>query len=330
MHNEPLNIITLFIDAMSRNHFHRRLPRTRKALEKLTSSSTSTSNLYELFRYHSVGINTSPNTRALWAGIDEGNTTAAGKPIWEQFEESGYISARVDPMCQDWSAYYNPASFPPTEYIAPRISHEHIAFSCFPPTVLIGKANSGNFAGAASIKARCFSDTHVGWHILDWSSALISAYQGREPYFLSAAFMEAHEGSGEVLRTLDSRLESFLGEETSPVDWNRTVLLIVSDHGALMGLNNAFFENGKVEAKNPFAAFVVPKWYMSEEQRHEKLTRAQGELVTPHDIYETLRGLKREGSRDLEMKRGKDMLRDRIGDLTCSEAGISEDMCRCR
>jgi len=142
--------------------------------------------------------------------------------------------------------------------------------------------------------------------------------------------MEAHEGSGEVLRTLDSRLESFLGEETSPVDWNRTVLLIVSDHGALMGLNNAFFENGKVEAKNPFAAFVVPKWYMSEEQRHEKLTRAQGELVTPHDIYETLRGLKREGSRDLEMKRGKDMLRDRIGDLTCSEAGISEDMCRCR
>ncbi|TVY60778.1 hypothetical protein LSUE1_G008574 [Lachnellula suecica] len=306
---QGLNVVTLFIDAMSRNHFHRRLPRTREALEKLTGMETSESSLYELFRYHSVGTNTTPNTRAPWAGLNESDAGTSGTPIWEEFEDAGYVSARIDPMCQDWSAYYNSASFPDGDFIDPRISHEHIAFSCIPPTVPVGKDNSGNFAGPASIKSRCFSDTHVGWHILDWASKFVDTYQGNRRFFLNAAFMESHEGSGEVLQTLDSRLESFFNVETSPSDWNTTAVLIVSDHGALMGLNNAFFHNGKVEAKNPFAAFVMPRWYMEMEERNERLTEAKGELVTPHDIYETLQGLKIGGSSRMENQRGKDLMK---------------------
>jgi hypothetical protein len=327
--NRGLNVVVLFIDAMSRNHFHRRLPQTKLAIEALTRAPTSVSQLYEFFRYHSVGINTTPNTRALWAGVDEHNITASHKPLWEEFEDAGYISARADPMCQDWSAYYEGSIFPNTTKIAPKLSHEHISFSCLPPHLPIGKANSGNFAGPASIKARCFSDTHIGWHILDWGSEFIANYQDDIPYHLNAAFMEAHEGSGEVLRTLDQRLAEFFDPGKSMVDFNTTAVVIVSDHGALMGLNNAFFENGKVEAKNPFAGFVLPSWFVDQKGRGERLASAAGRLVTPHDMYETLRGLMGDAAITERHSRGVNLMREGIGDRSCQEAGIDEEFCRC-
>lgn len=336
--NKPkLNVITLFIDAMSRPHFHRRLPGTRQALEYLTSP-TSPSILYDFSRYHSVGINTTPNTRALWAGLPpskDSDDSSSPAPIWEDFASSGYTVGRADPMCQDWAAYYSPSHFPDgATSIPPRIAHEHIAFSCLPSIVPIGKSNSGNFKGPASIKARCVSDTHVGWHILDWCSKFIRNYDGKSPYFLNAAFMESHEGSGEVIATLDERLARFFtpGAEEEGIDWNSTVVAVLSDHGALMGLNNAFFENGHTEAKNPFAALIMPRWYTEagNGERGELLGAAAGELVTPFDFYETLRGLGELEQGPLAERRGRDLSREWIGSRTCKDVGIEESFCRCR
>ncbi|KUJ17417.1 uncharacterized protein LY89DRAFT_718117 [Mollisia scopiformis] len=335
--DKRLNIIILFIDAMSRAHFHRRLPLTQHALELLTGSPSSTSTLYPLTRYHSIGINTTPNTRALWAGLPTSSLTTSFLPIWEQFQSHGYTSARVDPMCQDWTAYYDagtfPSSSPSSSFISQKIAHEHIAFSCLPPHLPIGKDNAGNFAGPASIKARCFSDTHIGHHVLDWTESFISSYQSpspRTPYFLNAAFMEAHEGSSEVLRTLDARLATFFSPTTSAVNWNSTAVVMVSDHGALMGLNNAFFENGRVEAKNPFAAFVLPDWFMGQEDREDRFRGAVGRLVTPFDVYETVRGIGGVRGGGERSGGGVDLLRDGVGDRSCGEAGIAEEFCRCR
>lgn len=347
-----LNVITLFMDAVSRPQFHRRLPKTRETLERLTAKPGSSSSLFEFWRYHTVGLNTSPNTRALWAGllsIDDmhHSPTVEGPPLWEQYESAGYVAARVDPMCQDWSAYYNVehlGNSTSSDPIRPRISHEHLAWSCMPPYLPIGKHFAGNFAGSTSIKARCISDTYVGWHALDWSEDFIRTYQAgasQRAFHLNAAFMEGHEGSGEVLATLDDRLASFLDPETGPINYGNTAVVIVSDHGALMGLNYAFLTNGKVEAANPFAAMILPDAYLArkgnDRSRRNNLERNSARLVTAFDLYETMRGFMgdRKGSvsdwasRTRHARIGVDLLRQRLPDRSCADVGIAEKDCRC-
>lgn len=102
-----LNVVTLFVDSISRPMFHRRLPKTVAALELAGHSpeatgkniSSSPATLFDFFRFHTVGINTGPNTRALWAGLEDDGSE--GVPLWEQFRDAGYVTGRADSMCQD-------------------------------------------------------------------------------------------------------------------------------------------------------------------------------------------------------------------------------------
>lgn len=392
--SEALNVVCIFIDAVSRAHFHRRLPQTVKAIERLAGRDSSDSpELFEFFRYHTVGLNTSPNTRAMWAGLEAERPIdtepraedAFAAPLWEQFQSAGYVSSRIDPMCQDWSAYYNPShlstlldsqasnSTPP--YLdrlpgGPRIAHEQLTWSCLPPYLPLGLHFAGNFAGATSIKSRCLSGTHVGWHALDWADSFLDAYGSKadapRAFHINAAFMEGHEGSGEVLATLDERLASFLGGPTSKIDYSNTAVVIASDHGALMGLNNALFTNGKVEAANPFAALLLPKSWTSQAATSDADSRAGGEpsesetapttqasarrdtsarptrwellyhsqtqLITAFDIYETLRGFMPSKARQQAVpsqRRGYDLAREAVPVRSCADAGIDAAACRC-
>lgn len=109
---ESLNVVTLFFDSVNRSVFHKRLPKTVGALEAIAhlpgERSEKTVSLTEFFRYHVVGMNTPPNTRALWAGQSEYNLSdeklwIEGKPIWEQYHDAGYVSARADSNCEDVS-----------------------------------------------------------------------------------------------------------------------------------------------------------------------------------------------------------------------------------
>lgn len=394
---DGLNVIVIFIDAVSRAHFHHRLPRTVHAIEDLVGPASASARLFEFFRYSTVGLNTSPNTRALWAGLEkerprsvaEAVSSTSNAPIWEQFQAAGYVAGRIDPDCQDWSAYYDPlhlssgsqsnsteSMLQSAEYLpsGPRISHEQLAWSCLPPYYPLGVHFAGNFAGATSIKARCLSGTHVGWQTLDWADSFLEAYSGQEEdrkaFHLHASFMESHEGSGEVLASLDSRLASFLDPESSKIDYSNTAVVIVSDHGPLMGLNNAFFKSGKVEASNPFAAIILPReWtdaaaYLetqmsdarvvnrkeytkvdtldcpyqacdpdAELSRGDLLSEAQGRLVTGFDFYETIRGFMPRAKREnLQHKplRGYDLAREFVPARSCRDAGVPEEFCRCK
>lgn len=140
----------------------------------------------------------------------------------------------------------------------------------------------------------------------------------------------------------------------------------MSDHGQLMGLNNAFFLGGKVEAANPFAALLVPndwvdaaadpvietKFACSEDlegtdsqdfphetctgsaqpSRGELLAQSQAQLVTAFDLYETMRGFMPRALRQQihrSSRRGYDLAREKIPARSCSEAGIEEEACRC-
>lgn len=354
-------MIVLFIDSMSRAAFHRKLPQSKAVLEQQSSSdvfekTTSSSTLFEFWRYHSVGLNTGPNTIAMFTGLEQHCTLADEfrhceaenasathvPPLWQLFDEAGYTSARIDPLCQDWEEYYNPppASLSTSDntFITPKISNEHISYSCLPPAMPRTKLEKGNFAGPTSIKAHCLYSQHISHHELDWAESFISRQNdAHSPFFLMAGFMEGHEGSSAVLSTVDDRLAAFLDAEQGVIDYNNTAVVIVSDHGALMGLNYAFTENGKVEAQNPFLAMMLPGWWLEKsssvtikDSRRGNIGDASRRLITGLDVFETVKGFMGQENWSPSSAKGVDLAREGVDDRTCADVGISEDFCRCR
>ncbi|KAI8594186.1 hypothetical protein BDZ88DRAFT_402879 [Geranomyces variabilis] len=333
-----LNVVFVFIDAVSRRHFFRKMPKTVATLEQFAARSDATDTrpeqpvLHQFFRYHAIGLNTGPNTRGLWADIPPTDSESGAPPIWEDFYDDGYVTGRMDGVCEDWNGYYNKAHFPDKDKVTipPRVTQEFLSFSCLPPYLPVGKGFAGNFAGSTSMKAHCLSGNHLGWHMLDWLQAFVARHEEEQrKFFVTGVFLEGHEGSTEVLRTLDDRLARFLDPKiNTALNYNNTAVFVQADHGLHMGLNYIFFDNGHVEEVQPFSALLLPKWYTA--KYGDNLRHNEDRLITAHDFWATMQGFRGATRAKKSAHGGRDLVREQVGDRDCTELGITEEACRCK
>ncbi|KAJ1788099.1 hypothetical protein LPJ59_005595, partial [Coemansia sp. RSA 2399] len=204
-------------------------------------------------------------------------------PIWAYYRDRGYVTARVETSCEDWSRtyaakYYNSLLYSVGER---SLDYELSAPFCMPEYYPATGNSFGNFKGPFSISARCLYGRHVHEYGFDYIDQLReelgsdSSRNNSKPYMLMLNLMEGHEGTGEVIRTLDGRLSMFLADLRDSGELDDTVLFLLSDHGLHMGLNYAFLNSGQIEHKNPFFAMVLPQWLRS----HADIQAAQGLLV---------------------------------------------------
>ncbi|KAJ2524374.1 hypothetical protein GGI11_000864 [Coemansia sp. RSA 2049] len=151
------------------------------------------------------------------------------------------------------------------------------------------------------------------------------------PYMLMLNLMEGHEGTGEVLRTLDSRLSAFLADMRDSGELEDTALFLLSDHGLHMGLNFAFLNSGQIEHKNPFFAMVLPQWLRTDlgHMAEQGLLANEQRLTTPLETHYTLKTLADwpvydpgdfEKSLFAPVKAGR----------TCADANIGANFCMCK
>lgn len=133
--------------------------------------------------------------------------------------------------------------------------------------------------------------SHVHSYNIEYMRRFMAAYDDAAPWFLTNTFLEGHEGTGEVLRTVDGDLAAFLAD-LRPEQLRDTAVVLVSDHGLHMGLNFVYSANGRVEHMNPFLAMLLPAW-VADKYPHiaAALNDAQQRLVTPFDIFATLNQL---------------------------------------
>ncbi|KAJ1719098.1 hypothetical protein LPJ53_006072, partial [Coemansia erecta] len=265
-HKRP-NVVFLMLDAVSRRHFFRRLPKSANVLRSLERPGAH--RLLELFRYHSVGFSTKNNTRAMYTG-DILPIRRNPLPIWAYFRDRGYITARVETECDDWVKENVGSNFDDQDFAVSNRSLDYELASPFcMPEYFPNVGNPfGNFKGPFSIIARCLYGRYVHeWafdHLTQLRLELRSPSNSRshrnKPYMISATFMEGHEGSGEVLNTADDALSEFLESMRDKGELEDTVLVVAADHGLHMGLNFAYTQNGRIEHQNPFMAISVPEW----------------------------------------------------------------------
>ncbi|KAJ1893535.1 hypothetical protein LPJ66_005697 [Kickxella alabastrina] len=329
------NVIFLFVDAMSHRQFYRRLKKTAKVLPTLHQPGKA--ELTELYRYHSLGVSTDNSTKAMYLG-EIFPQKEKPLPIWAYFRDRGYITARVETSCEDWAKTYTGNYYPSQKYSVGERSLDYELSSpfCMPEFYPSSGNAFGNFKGPFSIVARCLYGKHVheyGFEYVDQlRKELRSVAEGeRRPYLMMLNLMEGHEGTGEVLRTLDNRLSQFLMDLRESGELEDTALFLVSDHGLHMGLNFAFLNSGQIEHKNPFFSMVLPHWLRAQvdEQGNGGLPLNEQRLTTPMETHFALKTLANWPAYD-----GADFARSLFTAVpagrTCEQAGIGANFCMCR
>ncbi|KAF9412270.1 hypothetical protein BGZ94_001086, partial [Podila epigama] len=233
------NVLVLFMDAVARRQFYRKLAKTAAVVEKLDKAHTGGPQLHEFFRYHAVGFNTNANSAAIYTNAPD-TVRPALPPIWKDFYEAGYITSRVEDNCEDWSTQYT--GMATSQYF----DHELQAPFCLPPYYPLVGNPFGNFDGPYSIVTRCLHGTNVHNHAFEYMNQFRKAYPDR-PWFQMGSFIEGHEGTGEVLLTLDNDLARFFEAMEADGTLENTIILTMADHGLHMGINFMFTQSGRIE-----------------------------------------------------------------------------------
>lgn len=323
------NVLLLYFDAVSRRHFQRRLRRTSRLIEELHQPGQR--QVYQFFRSHAVGFNTDDNSRGLYTGTTNRSQI---DPVWQQFRDNGYVVARTDTSCEDWSSWYQGRNTSMTA-----LDHEMLGPACLPPYYALEGHPYGNFNGPYSLKRRCAYGDYVHSWNFDFARRFLDVYPDR-PWLLSVNFIEGHEGSGEVLATVDHQLHAFVAELRDKGTLNNTVVFFYADHGLHMGLNYLFTQNGRIEHQNPVLLMMLPSYVASRlraRDGRDGLLANEQALVTPFNSHATLRvlaGLKRwppSPSPNVDSPYwDMSLFEPQPRNLTCASVGIEEEYCRCK
>ncbi|KAI1308405.1 hypothetical protein EDD11_004295 [Mortierella claussenii] len=328
------NVMVLFMDAVARRQFYRKMAKTAAVVGNLDKSAQGGPQLHEFFRYHAVGFNTDANSRVVYTNHPQPQEPALF-PIWKDFHEAGYITSRVEDNCEDWSTQYT--GIATSQYF----DHELQSPFCLPPYYALEGNPFSNFEGPYSIVSRCLHGTNVHNYALDYMNQFRKAYPDK-PWFQMGSFIEGHEGTGEVLLTIDNDFSKFMKglEEDGTLD--NTIIFMMADHGLHMGINFMFTPNGRIEHMNPYLSVILPPLLA---QRYPSLAKGlihnQQSLLTGYEIHATLKLLAAFSAKipeggDNDDVDGGEWRRGTLFDeeldpaRTCEQAKVPEEYCSCR
>jgi hypothetical protein len=240
--------------------------------------------------------------------------------------QNPYMTLRVETNCEDWSSQYAGRA------TSKAYDHEMIAPFCDDSYYSHNGHPFGNFKGPYSILRRCLYDRFVHRHTLNYLSKAQKLYREKAPqvpWFMTAAFIEGHEGTGEVLSTLDDDLSSFLLSLANDGVLEDTAVLLLADHGLHMGFNYVYTTNGLIEHANPALFMLLPdRFTSSSPEIAENLKHNEQALISANHIYHSMRHIM--GIPDQNTP-SKSLFQTKLPySADCAQAGIGAEYCQCK
>lgn len=276
------NILYIYIDALSRAHFMRKMKYTKAFISKFFNNKDKTKSAYQMMKYHAFIYFTPPNVNPMFYG--ESMMNSNGTNIIRAFKQRGFITGQSNNICSRElydleDDYTKDMDFEPFD-------HENIAMFCDPNFHNLENPFTP-YLGPYSIKRRCLYGRDTFDYVLEYGEKFFDTYKN-ERKFLRVAFQDAHEGTGEVVRYLDERLGVFLESFLKKGYLDDTAVFFVSDHGNnMIGFYNIFQVEDFVMEKTLASWFMIlPNKETSEEIKN--IVDNQQKMVTPYDIHDTM------------------------------------------
>ena len=287
------NILLIYIDSISRVEFYRSLPRTASLLNSIYFKNTNNKKNYssfQFFKYHSMAAWTCINVDPMFYGRNY-YKRYGDESIVKYLKEKGFITAQTINMCtkEFYDFEVEDKNLPFVQY-----DHENYALFCDPNTF---EPNNyfGPFKGPYSFRKRCLYGKDTFEYIFDYGKKFLNAYKDQRK-FIRMGFIDAHEGSMEVVKYLDNHLYEFLIYYLDYYMNDKNVIFFLSDHGNnMLGIYNALgFEDFFREKTLGFLFLILPIFEKNKNNEIFNLTSLiynQQKFTTPYDIYYTMRDM---------------------------------------
>ena len=288
--NDTKNILFIYMDNLSRNHFYRQYPLTSKFLEKFLSYEGYTPNNenekyhgFEFLKYYKFKGATLTNALPMFSGVNfDPNVNMVS--IVRDFKKNGYITANIQDICHKELMDINPLE----KYIYIEFDHEYASPNCDPNIYTYGYSFSG---GENGIFRKCQYGKESFEYALEYAKKFWNSYKDNKK-FIRIVNTYGHEYSGEKSKYTDKPLRDFLQYLYENRKLNNTTVFIAGDHGfALMGVYK-ILEANDWKAENDLPVFFLiepdnPK--LDYNGQYGEISKNQQTLITAFDIFYTLR-----------------------------------------
>eukprot|EP01080_Neovahlkampfia_damariscottae_P008321 gene8321-145_t len=321
--NKKPNLHIFLVDSISRTHFHRMMDETGKTLQNIHLNDETDYSFVEFFKYHTVDYSSNSNMTPFMTGenwwdfcrhkfrCNFSKNIQFNKFIWDVFKKQGYKTAISMEIC--WAKYQ-------ADWFFVKKSWDHYF------GVPLGDLTSCMIDG----EPECVFGKRPHKYLFDFMSQFNELYKN-DPKFHFQLFLESHEVTGRVSRTLDSDLAKNIQSITSKNE--NTWIFIMSDHGLHYGKFYDKHKTGTLEQRLPFVGALVPKQFQIEyPKKYANFKKNSQKLVTNYDFYEFLHEFSALEKPTTSKPYGKwgISLFDKIpNDRTCKEANIPEYICIC-
>ena len=228
------NILFIFIDAVSKNHFRRKFPLTSSLLSSylVTDSNDNQNNndinAYQFLKYNNFRPSTQVNILPMFYG--DSMKSEKGTSLIKYFKEKGYITGGSENICH--KELFLLERDKNRDVTFESFDHENFAMFCDP------NYNPPNnrvslFKGLFSMMRRCLYGKDTFDWVFEFGYKFLEQYQN-ERKFLRLGFIDGHEGTMEAIKYLDKSLFKFLKYYINNYFTNSTAIFIASDHGENM------------------------------------------------------------------------------------------------
>jgi hypothetical protein len=278
--DDDFNILVIGLDSLSRLQFERMLPLTFDYLTKQLDATI-------LKGYNILGDGTPQQLIPMLTGFKElelpstlhrdrhGSFVDVYPFVWNKYRQQGYVTGYAEDRIEYgiWTLRLRGFEKNPTDhYLTPFYRMEATK------TLLYRKVTP------------CIRNQTTFDYFLSYIDQFWSSYSENKKFFFAFFKQYTHDGyaSGSLL---DLSLFNFLKKFNQINDYKRTILLLMSDHGARFSAVRRT-PQGKLEERLPFMSFVFPKLFQAKYPNAIKtLQKNIHRLTTPFDIHSTLLSL---------------------------------------
>ena len=287
------NVLLLYIDCTSRQHFLRKMKKTSKFIEKFMKYNNNLGfNSYQFMKYQAFAHWTTPNIIPMF--YSSRNRRGSKHNIVSFFKEQGYVTGSSGNLCTK-----EPCELCEKDYVDNNLDyddydHENIGMFC-DPNYSSEDSPYPIFSGPYGILRKCLYGKDTFKYLLEYGKQFWETYLDNKK-FLRLMFQDGHEFTGQVVKYIDEYLYDFMEDLYQKNELNDTAIFFLSDHG------NSYFnyvyyfifksDDSLIERAYAALFIILPNNKKNNnnisEEYHNNIYENQQILISPYDIHNTL------------------------------------------
>lgn len=282
------NVLVIFIDSLSRNHFRRKLPLTFDYLEQKynnTEYNKKDISSYQFFKFSSLYPGTLANMAVMYYGNYPHNPSTS---VLRYYKDAGYVLGSSMNYCGRETIDVEGE----IQFYEQQHDHELAGLFCDPNLHSLQGPYSF-FNGPYSMTKKClWGKESVDWSI-DYAKQFFSAYKNNSKFF-RLSIIDSHEASGEMIKYDDEKILDLLEWYEKEGFMDDSLVMVMADHGFFMPgwIYEYFnFEDYHIEMTLPAYYMLIPNSNPYFKYMNYFSRMNEQNLLTTFDLHKCLEGI---------------------------------------